>query len=468
MPQIRQFSPRYSRLSRQRGQALIYGVFVLMAGLASLFFLFNTGQLSSEKTKLVNTADAVAYSAGVMHARALNYEAYANRAMLANTVAIAQLVSLSSWVQYANNMSSFGFVLNNWQFTDDLISYYAAQFLGPVLQESLLDTNALADLASGSDRIIRTLLMNAQQVAYDDLIPARKSVMNEVARRNYLNDGTVTVDLMPSVSEFTDFVTPYSDSDRTRFADVAKNSAYSDGFVNKRSWNLPGLGSDCPYAEGTLRWDFLTKRGGTELIGFDDWKSVDDLSAHMWVPANKTDIFCSALSEIPAGWGGQSAASSSSFDVDPAHYDRSLVVNPAATTIAQADSSSWNYSGLPNFYELAQGLLDKDEKTPPLLQFSIRLRRAISETMTSEGRSAITPPSASVAQLRFNTYKATPAGGNEMVAVSGSEVYFERPETRSDGKKELASLFNPYWQVRLYRNKEDVKKAQAMQGAVIP
>src|SRR5688572_5605171 len=84
----------------QRGQALVYGIFILVGGLASLFFLFNTGQLTREKTKLVNTSDAVAYSAGVMNARALNFQAYTNRAMVANTVAIAQLVSLSSWIQY--------------------------------------------------------------------------------------------------------------------------------------------------------------------------------------------------------------------------------------------------------------------------------------------------------------------------------------------------------------------------------
>ena len=59
---------------KQRGQALIYGIFVLLVSLATLLFLFNTGQLVREKTKLVNTADAVAYSAGVLHARALNFE----------------------------------------------------------------------------------------------------------------------------------------------------------------------------------------------------------------------------------------------------------------------------------------------------------------------------------------------------------------------------------------------------------
>jgi len=69
---------------RQSGQALIFGLFALAGGLVALFFLFNTGQLTAEKTKLVNTADAVAYSAGVMHARALNFSAYTNRALVAN------------------------------------------------------------------------------------------------------------------------------------------------------------------------------------------------------------------------------------------------------------------------------------------------------------------------------------------------------------------------------------------------
>jgi len=88
-------------LRRQRGQALVFGIFLLMAGLAGLYFLFNAGQLTAEKTRLVTTADAVAHGADVMQARALNFDAYANRALVANEVLVAQMVSLSSWAQYA-------------------------------------------------------------------------------------------------------------------------------------------------------------------------------------------------------------------------------------------------------------------------------------------------------------------------------------------------------------------------------
>ncbi|MFC3379628.1 hypothetical protein ACFOLJ_27805 [Rugamonas sp. CCM 8940] len=41
-----------------------------------------------------------------------------------------------------------------------------------------------------------------------------------------------------------------------------------------------------------------------------------------------------------------------------------------------------------------------------------------------------------------------PAAG-VLAAVATSEVFFQRPVGRSDGKTELASLFNPYWQAHL-------------------
>lgn len=454
----------------QQGQALIYGLFVLLGGLAALFFLFNTGQLSREKTKLVNTSDAVAYSAGVMHARALNYEAYANRAMMANTVAIAQLVSLSSWIQYTNNLATYGMTVATPKYALFYPSYYAALYTGPYAQEYLIDTGALEKLASGSDKIIRNILMTAQQVAYVDLLPARREVMDQVAAANYQGDGTVSVDTVPLTgNEFTSFVTRYSDSDRTRFAEVAKVAAYRDKFLPKRSWVLPGLWSDCAGAEATGRVDFLTRRGGTELLGFDEWKAMDTLSEKRWVPSNWLDVMCRAIAEVPEGWGLQSAADDSTTDLDFTHYDYSLLVNPGPSMLAIATSSSaWKYSGLPNFYDLSEDALKKPD---PRLQFSIRVRRQIAQTRTSEGVSAIqsTP--------RLNAYQAHPAGGNELVAVSSSEVYFQRPPTakensygQSIGKpKEIGSLFNPYWQVRLIQTDANlVTAAQLMQGVVMP
>lgn len=450
----------------ERGQALIYGLFVLVGGLASLFFLFNAGQLSREKTKLVNTTDAVAYSAGVMHARNLNFEAYANRAMMANTVAIAQLVSLSSWIQYTNNLANFGFVVDNPKFVLFYPSYYAALYSGPYLNGYLNDTGALSQAANASDLIIRDVLMNAQQVAYVGLLPARQQVMEQVAQANYLNDGTVIVDQVPlSGSEFSSFVSRYSDADRTRFAEVAKVSANKDSFLPKRSWLLPALYPDCISAFPRVDW--LDRRGGTELVGFDQWQAMDTLSEKRWVPKNKSDVFCQAIAETPAGWGSVVAADSQTLDFNPFHYDQSLIVNPGSTALAMVTSNSWGYSGLPNFYDLSD---DARAVGDPRLKFAIRLRRDKTQTVTSEGRSSI--PIAP----RLNGYKAQTAGGSEFTAVSASEVFFQRDGDFKDnsygqslGKSlEIGSLFNPYWQVHLIQSDADVKKAQLIQGVALP
>ena len=455
----------------QQGQALIYGIFVMMGGLAALFFLFNTSQLSREKTKLVNTADAVAYSAGVMNARALNFQAYTNRAMVANTVAIAQLVSLSSWVQYTNNLANYGWVVDNPKFVLFYPSYYAALYSGPYFQQYLIDSDLLKDLAETSDGIIQDALMNAQQVAYAGLVPARKQVMDDVAQANYRNDGSVTVEALLTANDYTSFISRYSGDDRTRFAEVAKTSANRDAFVPKRSWLLPGLWSDCAGATATGRVDFLTRRGGTELLGFDEWKAMDTLSEKRWVPKSKTDALCLAIAETPAGWGLQAALPANNTavpDLDLTHYDQSLLVNPGSSSLAIAISSdSWDYSGIPSFYDLSEDMIKEDN---PRLQFAIRLRRDISQTVTSEGRSAITNTP------RLNAYQAKPAGGSELVAVTTSEVYFQRPSEvrdnqygQSSGKpREIGSLFNPYWQVHLIQSADNIRKAQALQGAVLP
>lgn len=87
--------------SAQRGQALPLAMTLLVAVAATVFFMFNSGQLVQEKIRLTNTADAVAYSAGVFEARVLNYDAYTNRAIIANEIAIGQAVGLASWAQYA-------------------------------------------------------------------------------------------------------------------------------------------------------------------------------------------------------------------------------------------------------------------------------------------------------------------------------------------------------------------------------
>ena len=82
---------------RQRGQALVFTAVVMLVMMLALLTMVSMGQLTTEKMRLQNTADSAAYSAAVAQARDYNFSAYMNRGMIANDVAVAQLVGLASW-----------------------------------------------------------------------------------------------------------------------------------------------------------------------------------------------------------------------------------------------------------------------------------------------------------------------------------------------------------------------------------
>ncbi|MCH8257838.1 MAG: hypothetical protein IIA75_08070 [Proteobacteria bacterium] len=98
---LRRLSPR----EQQFGQAMVFVVLFLGVVTLSLVFLYKAGKITSEKMQLQNAADAAAYSVSLTEARDLNFMAYTNRAMVANEVAIGQLVGMASW---ATHWESFG------------------------------------------------------------------------------------------------------------------------------------------------------------------------------------------------------------------------------------------------------------------------------------------------------------------------------------------------------------------------
>ena len=97
--------PRAVRPSgAQRGQALVFALFTSVLVILALFAMYSMGGQTIEKIKLQNTADSAASSAALAEARDYNFSAYTNRSMVANQVAVAQFVGLTSWFR---NLSSF-------------------------------------------------------------------------------------------------------------------------------------------------------------------------------------------------------------------------------------------------------------------------------------------------------------------------------------------------------------------------
>jgi hypothetical protein len=492
----------------QRGQALIYGIFILTISLAALFFLFNTGQMTQEKNKLVDTTDAVAYAAGILHARTLNFDAYANRALVANEVLIAQMVSLSSWSKYASkhideipNVDSFYVCEHNpygvyYNYYAGGGFYYMAPTTGPeyavycnVLKGQGLNlgryvkevTDEVPDIAEAvvdAIELIKLGITTSQDILHNGMVANRPLMMQKVADANYRGLEQIDVDVVPLVltNDWGSFTTKYSDNDRERFAQVTRYAANTDNFVRDRQWTAKQAFSTDWQCLIRNKKSEVRRRGGTELIGYDEWKAEDTVSFHKaqggfrrWRPVCRS-------SENKLGWGEQQAASDDQ-DESGASLGGSPSTNPDAHN--ETGSSRWGgYTGLPSFYDLSSDMLNKgsnlDESNSALLKFTARLRRRVDQNRTSEAKSDIknTPV---LNPYQSATAKDVVSNKNVLSQISTSEVFFRRPPAEEKNvygetvskPVELGSLFNPYWQVRLVQpSEEDRRAADLMQGTV--
>ena len=425
----------FSSPGQQHGQVLPLALVLLVAVAATTFYMFNSGQLVQEKLRLTNTADAVAYSAGVFDARMLNYDAYTNRAIIANQIAIGQAVGLASWAKYMGTSA------------DNIGPYlYLIPYVGPALKAAMdhvasimeIFTPALAAAIPLHDTAIQALALS-QQVMHGPgdsvALGNRLAVMQRVAREN---DPEAVVDPVPISDDFIGFTRNHeSREERRRMGRVVSDSRES--FLRSRNWNF-GLVVLCTGIQ-------LRKRGGTELIDLaDGWKSMDTLSAHRY----RIRRFSCRRSERPIGYG--TAFSDEELPDSAYSYSGSRSTNPRASRRADSGEgiaegfdpapSTIGGGAIPTFKELSSRALEMDD---PVTQLTIRVTKAAGDQRYSGGASLIRP------QGRLELYDGAHSGG-QSAAAARVEVFFERPDAgnpRHPDRNELGSLFNPYWQVRL-------------------
>jgi hypothetical protein len=458
---------------------MVYGLFVLVGGLAALFFLFNAGQLTQDKDKLIITADATAYSAGVMHARALNYTAYTNRALIANEIAVAQMVSVASWTRYTEQHANGALSLacSTWWNVPvaEMFLRYAPLCMGLAWSQEVIapasewvNNGALATV--GLVELAKHYLQQSQRITMASMAEARHRVMEDVANANFRGNGQVNVDLVPLEDQFFAFeggllLRERGGTQRQRMADVAVASANLDSFIPSRRWNDTSTRPvpSCTGINGAF-WNRMERAGGTNLIGLDEWKAID--TASYWTYRRNKQLRCVARERV-LGSGSQQAHRDGDADNGNRElFGQSRHVNPRASAWASTDQWS-QYTGIPSFFELSDAALaytpensnpDRRELT---IRFSMRVTRTPAETPTSQGRSQIRQ--AASGPYNLNRYQGAPSAG-VYAAVATSEVFFDRPVGRVDGRLELGSAFNPYWQVRLVHSQAAIDTARALQG----
>lgn len=426
---------------RQRGQALPLGIFLTLMAAAVMFYMVNTGQQVQERIRLTNTADAVAYSAGVLEARVLNFDAYTNRAMVANQVAIAQMVSLVSWTYYARQLADTAEKISMW-----FPPVYAVVAKIAAGIEAVRDATmwAAVGVIAQHDSAVR-LMEWSQTAIHAAFLVARSNLVDEVAKAN---DPTVSAQTIANPIEFANFTKRYAGEERGRIRDVT--IASRDDFTRQRNW------TEGVSVAGLLTVE-LRRRGGTDLIGFDEWRGMDTVSLHTeWRCPTLTNPGRICRNELPLGWGA-AEVDSGDGDGGTGFHGGSYRINRIASRFADRAMAeiSTAYHGLPAFRELDEDVLGEED---PRTGYAVVVSKPKSALRTT-GQAA--QPKTGGRLALYDDAEAA----NKMAQMARVEVYFERPQRRSDGQDEIGSLFNPYWQVRLApTTTADRAAAAAFQG----
>lgn len=446
----------------QRGQALPLGLVFIAAAALLMLVVFNTGQIASEKARVVNTADAAVYSGLVWQARSLNFQAYTNRAMVANQVSIAQLVSLGSWTSYGRINS------RNLDYAIGWIPV-VAPFTKAALQGMTQIENVVQNAAKVAIPVIdgaTTVLSVVQEGVYNASYVAMPEVVSTIVKANdgrYRATSTYSIAANLRSAQAWQSLTARqqrADSGLARKAGIIRESR--DDFSGNRGWNrLPGVPRRI-YVTPIDRFS-IVKEGTTRLLqnGAEwEWRGKDGLPVH-WEHYKCSWKGCRwKRVEIPMGWGSNYAEGDGACSAGGC--SRWFNRNGSAERLADsgAEDLGSGFTGVKAYRSLQD--LSRENRDPRLLlRVEVGVETAQVRTAEQIEQLGSARPAADGLQhgietgmfLTEDTYAS-----NSIASISAGEVFFKRPVLNETDRlkvagqgavNEYANLFNPYWDVRL-------------------
>lgn len=484
------------------GQAMVLGLTLILVLCIGVVLMFNTGQVVNKKVELVNAADAAAYSVAIQQARALNYAAYMNRARVANEVAIAQTISLYSWL---NQMHTTSIVIRT---TLDVLS--AIPYIGVVFK-------ALSGAFKVAEGILKSTRRTFQPAAQLAVTALDKLNMMFAASAQLVIEGVSRVDSYTIARDVLRRNSPGADLGTIGTAVLGTQLATAENRLLQRH-NIPrtSMGGTPAQRQGADRFrnvvmqsrdgfsanrssDFLgffVQSGGTDMVDYNRWAALDTMAVEL-------DFFFFEI-DIPVGWGGAQAVPNyrnqrflNGFgngqgwysDWDRKRYrpygeavrrnrgaawlvDRSQDANVRLAGGQHRQAFFTGYNGLRDYHDVKTGqalqpYADRDadrDKVGPVFTIYAETAGTTARTSSSTGIGA---PAGSQMDLPDNMLN------NKIAAVSSAQVFFDRPIqlrmfSRDDRRRETGNLFSPYWQARLVKTDAATKAALASAGAVMP
>lgn len=397
--------PRQNRNTRHRGQVLPIVLFGLLLAGAVLTLMFNAGRKVTEKSLVANAADAAAYSGAVWTARHLNFMAYTNRAMIANHAAVGHFVSYVSWVRYLHDTIEFIDQVTQWipyvgQYIDIVemileqvrdVTEETAEFVVPAIDGWNANYRA-AQLEAQASLALDNLqrLMEQTAAVYDPVIR-----INDRSALDSLPSELRTVlqaQVIGQMARVPTFVERYTaGDDNNAIVELIQASLNADADV--RRW----ISGQRGWQENLLAVQ-IRKRGNTahEQSGSGaDWQAEDEIQMRT------RGLF---------GWNRWTRLG----------YE---------TSSASATEFHSDYSGVPQYYNVAGAPGDR----------SLRIAAIATKQQT---------------QIRTADLLGFDSNPGPLAVAAQAAVEFSRPRgtafaSLGSGRREYASLFNPFWEARL-------------------
>jgi hypothetical protein len=484
-------------VSRQAGQALPLVAIFMLVLCVGLLITFDTGQMVSKKVELTHAADAAAYSVAVEQARARNMAAYLNRGRVANEIAIAQMVSLNSWLAMVHSTSDrFGDLVSK---ADDILFWvpYLGQILTAIDKATVMINEALVAFREvfipGSNGFIfgidgmDFIYAEAARAALSgvttslDIPQMAKKVISDNSPNASLTFGGASV-LLGNISSANQQLTLYG----PKKGQGNGRGSSNDGGDRYRNVVMASRDTFTRARQGGAIWFFgggfaaFNYQGGTDQVEYDRWSAVDTFSFHVATPPLTPNI------DYSMGWGGAQATNDnkqpaffpgmnrgqgwkSPYENRKSPYPayngagsnristRTIESDPAVK--AQGFSKGQAYlSGYRNglamsYYDVKGDAKKIYSRTPEGVDagpiYTVEVEIDASRVRTS----SILGIGTGRMQLKGG------ANGGKLRAMASAQVYFNRPHEyapfrrlvwgSADNKFEMGSMFSPYWQARL-------------------
>ncbi len=481
--------PRPSGRRHAAGQALVLGMVLLMVLCVGGVLLFNTGQVVQRKIELTNTADAAAYSLGVQQARVWNFAAYMNRGRVANEVAVAQMVSMYSWLNQTNDSTITLWKVLRW---GQAIPYVGAAFKVAVQIFKGLDQGLRA--ARGIFRGVATGAIPALDgingtyaIAASTMIEAAGGVDAGLVATEVVKENSPQAKISPASwvllgTQFLEAKDKVLDHHKIRPRAVSRGG---DRYRNVVMESRDEFSRDRSDRLNLFLFGWESK-GGTDMVDYNRWAALDVMDGEVFFDVFQGPFGNGGAQALPSGTrnfypgikSGRNRGSGWYSDYERKTYAQYDGIGRSRGRKAQSDPNVKaangqrrgaffrGYQGLRDYHDLAddKARTPEGDKAGPVFTVEVEYDTGEMRTAHQVGLGA--------GRLELTEQ----AQGDRMAAMASAQVYFNRPNSlfprlirgKTDRHRETGSLFSPYWQVRLVETGMTERAALGIGGGVGP